>query len=314
MDITKRFNRIIAIYFQLQAKPIIRSQDLAERFGVSQRTIYRDIKALEQAGVPIYGEAGSGYALVEGYRIPPTRFSKEEILTLAAAEKLMKKFVDPELFRNFCSALSKLKGYLKHHDKLDISLLEENMVMGSISDRFNENVPSALSILFESIAHSKVVLMEYQSGLSSSSSRRHIEPVGVFHEGNYWYFVAYCYLRQDYRQFRIDRIQKIELTVTSFERKHPTLSHFLKKDEIVPKTMIRILVPNTYARYMEWERNYYGFVSEEDTDEGVIMTFNSKNEYQSFARWFLMYADQAKILEPIEIKDEVRQLLASIQI
>ncbi|PRD56239.1 helix-turn-helix transcriptional regulator [Sphingobacterium gobiense] len=314
MDITKRFNRIIAIYFQLQAKPIVRAQDLAEHFEVSQRTIYRDIKALEQAGIPIYGEAGTGYGLIEGYRLPPTKFSKEEILTLAAAEKLMQKFVDPDLFRHFSSALNKIKAYLRYSDKLNVNLLEENMLMGSLSHRFNENVPSALSILFEGVAQYRVVNMEYRSSSSVTPVHREIEPVGVFHQGNYWYFMAYCHVRADYRQFRIDRIQKIQLTSTPFTKKHKPLAYYLAKEDSAPTTTIRISVPLQYARYMEWERSYYGFLSEEITDTSVIMTFACKNMEHEFARWYLMFADEAKILEPEELKERVKELLSNIQV
>lgn len=314
MDITKRFNRIVAIYFQLQAKPIVKAQDLAEQFEVSQRTIYRDIKALEQAGIPIYGEAGTGYGLVEGYRLPPTKFSREEILTLAAAEKLMQKFVDPDLYRHFGSALNKIKAYLRYSDKLNITLLEENMLMGSLPHRFNENVPSALSILFESIAQRKVIAIDYQSSSSTTPVHRKIEPVGVFHQGNYWYFMAYCHLRTDYRQFRIDRIQQIEMSDAPFTKDHQPLSYYLEKEDTTPTTRIRIFVPLSYARHMEWERSYYGYVSEEITEQGVIMTFESRNIEQEFARWYLMFADEAKIMEPEELKHYVRKLLANIQV
>lgn len=314
MDIIKRFNRIVAIYFQLQAKPIVKAQDLADQFEVSQRTIYRDIKALEQAGIPIYGEAGMGYGLVEGYRLPPTKFSREEILTLAAAEKLMQKFVDPDLFRHFRTALNKIKAYLRYSDKLNVGLLEENMLMGSLSHRFNENVPSALSILFESIAQRAVISMTYQSGSSPTPSQREVEPVGVFHEGNYWYFVAYCHLRKEYRQFRIDRIHEIQLTSRSFSREHQSLAHYLTQEDQTPTTTIRIVVPFGYARHMEWERAYFGFVSEEKTADSVIMTFESRNMEQEFARWYLMFADQAKILEPELLKERVKELIASIQV
>lgn len=313
MDVTKRFNRIVAIYFQLQAKPIVKAQDLAEQFDVSQRTIYRDIKALEKAGIPIYGEAGVGYGLVEGYRLPPTKFSREEILTLAAAEKLMQKFVDPDLFRHFSSALNKIKAYLRYNDKLSVNLLEENMLMGTLAHRFNENVPSALSILFDSIAQQKVVSMDYHSGTSRAPSHREIEPVGVFHQGNYWYFIAYCHLRNEHRQFRIDRIQKISITSTPFTQTHKPLSHYVEKEEQpLPTVTIRISVPLIYARYMEWERSYYGFVSEEITDSGVIMTFACSNMEQEFARWYLMFADRAKILEPEMLKGRVKELVAEI--
>lgn len=316
MDITKRFNRIVSIYFQLQAKPTVKSQDLAEQFAVSQRTIYRDIKALEQAGIPIYGEAGTGYGLVEGYRLPPAKFSREEVLTLAAAEKLMQKFVDPDLYRYFESALNKIKAYLRYSDKLNITVLEENMLMDSLSHRFNENVPSALSILFEGIAQRKIIRINYQSGTSSTTVQREIEPVGIFHQGNYWYFMAYCHLRMDYRQFRLDRIQEINITSTTFSKEHKPLTYYLKKEEDQPisTTTIRIAVPLVYARYMEWERSYFGFVSEERTDQEVILTFESKNMEQEFARWYLMFADQARIIEPEALRERVRELLANIKV
>ena len=314
MDVTKRFNRILTIYFQLQAKSVVKAQDLAAQFEVSQRTIYRDIKALEQAGIPIYGEAGTGYGLVEGYRLPPTKFSREEILTLAAAEKLMQKFVDPDLYRHFTSALNKIKSYLQYSDKIDINVLEKNMLMGSLAHRFNANVPAALSILFESIAQRRAVSMGYQNSLSTNATHREIEPVGVFHQGTYWYFIAYCHLRKDYRQFRVDRIQEIHLSPTPFTREHESLSHYLKKEEPIQVTTIRIKVPLAYARYMEWERPYYGFQSEEITDEGVTMTFACKNMEHEFARWYLMYGDQAQILEPEELKEQVKTLLSNIKV
>lgn len=314
MDITKRFNRIVAIYFQLQAKTVVRAQDLADRFEVSPRTIYRDIRALEQAGIPIYGEAGTGYSLMEGYRLPATRFSQEEILSMAAAEKLMQKFVDPDLFKHFGSAINKIRSYLRYSEKVDITLLEENMLMGSIENTFNEKVPSALSILFEGIAQHKIVQMAYQNSSSSEFSRREIEPVGVFHQGNFWYFMAYCHLREDYRQFRIDRIQEIKLSSQAFTQEHKPLSHYLNKKEDIPTTAVRISVPRAFARYMQWDRPYYGFVSEEINGDNVIMTFKSRNVENEFARWYLMFADQSTILEPEALKEYVRKLIASIRI
>lgn len=314
MDITKRFNRVIAIYFQLQAKPLVRAQDLADQFEVSKRTIYRDIRSLEQAGIPIYGEAGSGYTLVEGYKIALPRFTNEEIITLAAAEQLMKKFVDPDLSKHFASAINKIKAYLRSHEKMNITELEENIAMSVLENHFNKNVPSALSYLFDGVARKKLINMEYQSGSSTEPTSRTIEPVGAFHEGAYWYFMAYCHLRKDYRQFRIDRIHKIHLTDEPFTKKHKRLSYYLKKDENVPTTKIRLAISRDFARYLQWERNYYGFVAEETRGEEVIMTFESKNIEQEFPRWYLMFADRARILEPESLKKKVSELLSKIKV
>ena len=98
MDETpKRFDRIVAILIQLQSKKIVKAHELAERFKVSLRTIYRDIRTLEASGVPIYSEAGIGYSLMEGYRLPPVMFTREEASSFIAAEKLMQKFTDKEI-------------------------------------------------------------------------------------------------------------------------------------------------------------------------------------------------------------------------
>ncbi len=85
----KKFDRVVAILTQLQSKRIVKAQELADRFGVSLRTIYRDIKTLESSGVPISSEAGVGYSIMEGYKLPPVMFTREEAVSFVAAEKLM---------------------------------------------------------------------------------------------------------------------------------------------------------------------------------------------------------------------------------
>ncbi|MGO1521121.1 MAG: helix-turn-helix transcriptional regulator, partial [Sphingobacterium sp.] len=88
-EIKKRFDRIVEILIQLQSRRLVKAKDLADHFQVSLRTIYRDIRSLEQAGVPLIGEAGLGYSLVDGYRLPPVSFTKEEALSFASTEKLV---------------------------------------------------------------------------------------------------------------------------------------------------------------------------------------------------------------------------------
>ena len=89
-----RIDRLAAILIQLQSKRIVKAQDLADRFQISLRTVYRDISALEEAGVPIIGESGIGYSLADGYRLPPVMFTKEEATSFLTAEKLVEKFTD----------------------------------------------------------------------------------------------------------------------------------------------------------------------------------------------------------------------------
>ena len=90
IDTVKRFDRIVAILVKLQSKRIVKAQELADKFDVSLRTIYRDVRTLEAAGIPIVSEAGVGYSIMEGYRLPPVMFTKEEASSFVAAESLCK--------------------------------------------------------------------------------------------------------------------------------------------------------------------------------------------------------------------------------
>lgn len=309
MDIKKRFDRILSIFIHLQSKPIVTAQELADRFDVSLRTIYRDIRSLEQAGVPIYSEAGVGYAVVDGYKIPPTLFTREEALSFVAAEKIMQVYVDQELSEHFASALFKMKAVLRTAQKVEVSEITPAVLMRTDKTVFNKKVPSALSTLFKSISLKQQLQIAYINGAETEATLRIVEPIGVFHENGYWYFMAYCHLRQSYRQFRSDRIQAIELLEERFTKEHGDLEQYLPNRTVERNLTVRLAVSKKIAPYLAWERKYYGFVEEVIGDEQVEMRFEMKDLDNGFPRWFLMFADHAEILEPVELKEKVIKLL-----
>ncbi|KIQ25155.1 DNA-binding protein [Flavobacterium sp. MEB061] len=310
MDETpKRFDRIVAILIQLQSKKIVKAQELADRFDCSLRTIYRDIRTLEASGVPIYSEAGVGYALMEGYRLPPVMFTREEVSSFIAAEKLMQKFTDPSLGNHYASAMYKLKSVLRSNDKDWLSNIESRVVMQTAEPMFNDNSPNTLAVLFESIAEKKQILLSYKTFDKEEVTQRNIEPVGVFHDHNNWYFLGYCHLRKDYRQFRTDRIQAIKKTDCDFTIEHDSLETYLNKAETIPTTKVRILIEKKIARYLVTEKKYHGFVSEKEIDGKIEMTFMSSSVDNGFPRWFLMFGDYATILEPESLKTRALELL-----
>ncbi|NGM61282.1 YafY family transcriptional regulator [Sphingobacterium sp. SGG-5] len=310
MDIEKRFDRILAIYFHLQAKPVVKAQDLADKFQVSLRTIYRDVKTLENAGVPIYGEAGIGYSLISDYKIPPTLFTPNEALSFAVAEKLMQHYLDKEIGQHFSNALLKMKAVLRYSDKEHLAHVEDKVLINKKKDFLNKDVPSALAVLFEGIAKKRQLTLAYKSVESTVVTERRIEPIGIFQEDDFWYFMAFCHRRNEVRQFRLDRVHKIELSGTPFVGKYKPLSFYLeKKGDTTEVQTVRISVSRKAARYLTWKRKYYGFIEEMEKGENVEMLFKTRNAHGEFARWFLMYADEAVILEPLALKKQVRALL-----
>ncbi|OOG68145.1 YafY family protein [Flavobacterium sp. A45] len=305
----KRFDRIVAILIQLQSKKIVKAQELANRFEVSLRTIYRDIRTLEASGVPIYSEAGVGYALMDGYRLPPVMFTREEASSFIAAEKLMQKFTDTTLGNHYASAMYKLKAVLRSDDKDWVSSIESSVLMQSSEKLFNDKSPNTLATLFESIAEKTQVFLSYEAIQSDGITVRHIEPVGVFHDNNNWYMLGYCHLRKDYRQFRADRIHGIKKTEIPFSIEHDALETYLDKNKTVSTIKIRILVEKKIANYLKYERKYHGFVSEKAIDDKIEMTFMSCDTMEGFSRWYMMFGDYATILEPERLKTKILELL-----
>lgn len=316
MDETpKKFDRIVAILIQLQSKKIVKAHELAERFEVSLRTIYRDIRTLEAAGVPIYSEAGIGYSLMEGYRLPPVMFTREEASSFIAAEKLMQKFTDAALGNHYASAMYKLKAVLRGADKDFVASIESNVLMQTSGKTINEKAPNSLALLFKSIAERTQIIIGYEAIEADGITERVIEPVGVFHDHNNWYFLGYCHLRKDYRQFRTDRIHDIKNTCIPFAVEHQPLDFYLEKDKKqLATTKIVIRVDKKIAKYINEDKKYHGFVSEKIIGDNVEMTFMCQNISEYFPRWYLSFGDYATIVEPKSLKLRVLELIENTKI
>src|SRR6185312_1588975 len=112
-----RIDRLHAILTHLQSKKRVTAQEMADRFNISLRTVYHDVKALDEFGVPVIGEAGSGYTIMEGYRLPPVMFTQEEACALLLGGKLVERFTDGSVKQHFQSALFKNKAVLRSPDK-----------------------------------------------------------------------------------------------------------------------------------------------------------------------------------------------------
>lgn len=311
IDFKKRFDRIVDILIQLQSKRIVKAHELANRFDVSLRTIYRDIKSLEQAGVPIIGEAGTGYSLIDGYRLPPIVFSKEEAMSFIGAEKLMEKFMDQKLITNYKSAIYKIKSVLKAHDKELVSNIEDQIEMTKSSyNIFNKEVPHALQSFLESLGNKRQVQIHYTGVKDSFSQSRIIEPIGLFHENGFWYIAAYCLNRLDYRQFRADRVDNLKVLDSNFSKQHMSLKAYREQVlQDIKVIEIRISVGEETAPHLHWQRNSFGFVEEKHRANQVEMLFNNSGNIEHFARWFLMFADDAHIISPAHLKILVKDIL-----
>jgi len=307
-----RFDRITAILIQLQSRKIVKAQDLAERFEISLRTVYRDMNTLAEAGVPIIGEAGVGYSIMDGYRLPPVMFTREEARTFITAEKLMDKFTDLSTKSHYQSAMFKIKSVLKSTDKNLLEDMEQHIEVRQNYKPFNPILTNTLEILLKSISEKKVIRLHYSAFNSDEDTDRCVEPIGVFHEHNYWYVVAFCQLRNSYRNFRTDRITNIDLTEKVFSKQHASLKEHM---EGLPKLenleLVIIRVKRHIMPYLQTQKHFYGFVSEKKYGDEFEITF-LVGSLTGFSRWYLMFAEFARIIQPETLEGELKNRIQII--
>jgi predicted DNA-binding transcriptional regulator YafY len=310
-----RIERIAAILIQLQSKKIVRGQDIANRFAISLRTVYRDMKVLEESGVPIISEAGIGYSLMDGYRLPPITFTKEEAIAFLTAEKMIEKLTDASTYQVYQSALFKIKAVLTKEDKEQVEKMNSSIeIVKNPYLRQVEDTSDHIQIILDCIAKKHQLEIEYFAQHNQQKSTRRIEPVGIFLMYNKWHLIAFCLLRKDYRNFRIDRIVKSKHTGREFSKAHPPLKTYLKvitKEEHDLHTIV-IRVENKYLKYLGDQKFYNGFVSEKKIKDQTEMTFLTTS-IEGFARWYMMYGDFIEIVSPISLKIRVKEIMAAIR-
>jgi predicted DNA-binding transcriptional regulator YafY len=208
-----RLARLVAILTHLQTKRYLTVNDIEKKFGVSSRTIYRDLSVLEKAGVPIFNERTKGYSIIEGYRLPPIMFSDEETNALITAEQLVLKNRDNSLIKNYSQALNKIKAVLKYTTKDKAELLSKRLSFGrNLKIEITSNF---LSVIQSALINFKPLEINYLS-VNNIKTTRIIEPLALYSSQENWVLIAWCRLRKQYREFRLDRINKLNLVSESF--------------------------------------------------------------------------------------------------
>lgn len=230
-----RLARLTAMLTQLQSKRIITARDIAEKHGVSIRTVYRDIRTLEKSGIPIVTEEGKGYSIMEGYKLPPVMFTEEEANALITAEQIIVNNNDQSLVDHYKRAIEKIKAVLKYTQKGKVELLSERIQIRKNIE--SKNTSAYLIQLQSAITNYQLVDLDYLS-LQNKQSDRKIEPFALFHTQDNWVLIAFCRLRKDFRAFRLDCIQKISILNEPFEPHKITLQEYFaekrKKWESTP--------------------------------------------------------------------------------
>lgn len=225
-----RLARLTNILTQLQSKSLVTARQLAEKHQVSLRTIYRDIRTLEQSGVPIITEEGRGYSIMEGYQLPPIMFTESEAHALITAAQFINKNKDESFRKEYHSAITKIKSVLRYPQKEKIELLSKRLQIRE--NKLDEKTSNYLMKVQEAITNYQILKLSYLS-LKEEESVRKIEPFALYSTQGNWIMVAFCQVRQAFRAFRLDCIQSLQSTSQYFDPHSISLQEYF---ESCPKT------------------------------------------------------------------------------
>ena len=302
-----RLDRISALLVQLQSRPVVKASEMSKRFGVSLRTIYRDMSTLSEAGVPICGNSGIGYSLVEGYRLPSLMFTKEEAMAFLTAEKIIEKLTDAQNSNYFHMGMDKIRAALRAVDKNYLHNIGDSIAVYK-SRNSQEGLPNLLQTILSSINDKLIIEVNY-TNVEDNKSKRALEAVGISYTHPNWYVSAWCHLREEYRVFRLNRIENIEITPNKHTKTHPPLESILGVD--APQCLQKAILCTSkeVARY-DADRCYFMGLTEEKTlANGQIEQTYMAYSLEPLARWALANADTTTIVSPAEIKDIIRQII-----
>jgi predicted DNA-binding transcriptional regulator YafY len=219
-----RIDRLLGMLTMLQSKKYVTAEQLAQKFDISIRTVYRDVKAICEQGIPVSFEPLKGYFIVQGYFLPPVAFSNEEANAMLLTEALVSGFADKSIQKHFATALQKVKAVLRQSQKEKVENLHSNIMLQVPGRLLNDM--EYLSVLQTAISMQQIIRIQYRNNKGEESERL-VEPIGLIFYAFSWHVIAWCHLRKSYRDFKVAHIISLKNTLTPFEIEvHISLSDY----------------------------------------------------------------------------------------
>ncbi|HTK09907.1 MAG TPA: YafY family protein [Ktedonobacteraceae bacterium] len=306
-------DRLLAIVLELQGKGRQRAEDLAKTFETSKRTIYRDIQALCEAGVPLISIPGQGYSLMKGYFLPPLSFTTEEATMLLLGSEYMARNFDAQYRAAAQSASRKIASVLPEQLREDVSYLQNSIYFIVPSAEHNASEHAMLQQLRRALLERTTVRFNYHARYSAdeqdAATVREVDPYGLVYFRNEWLLTGYCHLRQDIRYFRLDRIDELALLSRTFQRP----GNFQVRENRgyqARNIVVRVLFDPEVSRWVREGPLYYT-VAEEEAAEGLLVTLKVRRE-DELVQWLLGWGRHVHVQEPESLRERIAEEAAAM--
>lgn len=224
----RRADRLFQVIQILRRRPVVTAGAIVRELEVSERTVYRDIRDLVHSGVPIDGEAGVGYTLRKGFDLPPLMFTEAEIEALALGARVVASWGDAALAKAARDAIDRIEAALPPQLKTRM----EKVPLYAPGFHVPGATMSRLAELRAAIDSRRLAWMDY-ADRNGEQTQRYVRPLGLFFWGTTWSLTAWCELRQDFRDFRLDRIVELRIQESRFvDEPGRTLEDFFRAMEL----------------------------------------------------------------------------------
>jgi predicted DNA-binding transcriptional regulator YafY len=313
-------DRLLAIVLELQAHRWRRAEDLARTLETSKRTIYRDLVALGQAGVPVISTPGRGYALVEGYFLPPVSFTTDEATILSLGADVMAQSFDTHYRAAAQSAASKITAALPERLRVDVAALRERIFVGPDRAALEPETAATLRTLRGAVIASQRVRFRYHTRYHYAPTSdaddgdaphwREADPYSLAHIHGAWYLNAYCHLRKDRRNFRLERIESLTLLDQRFAPPAAPQRRPQRPNEALG-VVARIQFDEEAARWARESPSFFTVAQEETTNGGLLVTLRLRHE-DEITQWLLGWGSHARVLSPASLRQRIADEAAAL--
>lgn len=303
-----KVDRLISIIMILLDKKRIGAQELADMFEVSSRTIYRDIDAINMAGIPVRSTSGvgGGFEIMQNYKVDSKVFSTADLSAILMGLSSLSHMIQGNELVN---ALAKVKSFIPADRAKDIELKANQISIDLSPWMVNRNIQPYLEIIKTALQESKLLSFEYADRFGNKTVRT-AEPYQLVLKGNNWYWQGYCHIRNDFRLFKLSRISNLQLqkeyfTPREFQKPQLDFTDILTTLQTNIKIRIHKSVKDRVLDYCTYEH------FSPDGDEHYIVRFPFiENEY-NFNILF-SFGDKCECLEPLHIRTEMKRRLQDI--
>ena len=300
--------RLITLILLLQNKPNQKASELAEKLGISLRTVHRYFGMLDDMGIPVYAERGpyGGFSLVRGYKLPPLIFSLEEAVAVYLGTSLVSEMWG-ELYREAAQgAIAKLENILPHEQRGEIEWARRSLIATGLNRVKSSALLPVLDDLRKATHEHRQISIVYQGAAEDKRTKRKVDPYALVFRAGLWYLVGYCHLRTAPRTFRVDRIQKLTLVTRSFEIPEDFDVHQYLENEFKNQPSIRArlqFVPEA-AHIVKGNQILWETVTE-NPDGSTIVSLTAP-DLTWLASMALSFGNLVTVLEPLELREMVR--------